>query len=32
MALGYAVTTAAGPMSLDWAVEQITPELTAAVS
>lgn len=31
MALGYAVTTAAGPMSLDWAVERITPELTAAV-
>jgi iron complex transport system substrate-binding protein len=31
MALGYAVTTAAGPMSLDWAVEQITPELEAAV-
>jgi iron complex transport system substrate-binding protein len=31
MALGYAVTTASGPMSLDWAVEQITPELTAAV-
>ncbi|MHC0071872.1 ABC transporter substrate-binding protein [Corynebacterium variabile] len=31
MALGYAVTTASGPMSLDWAVEHITPELTAAV-
>ncbi|AEK36124.1 ABC transporter substrate-binding protein [Corynebacterium variabile] len=31
MALGYAVTTASGPLSLDWAVEHITPELTAAV-
>lgn len=31
MALGYAVTTVSGPMSLDWAVEHITPELTAAV-
>jgi iron complex transport system substrate-binding protein len=30
MALGYAVTTASGPMSLDWAVDHIRPQLEAA--
>jgi iron complex transport system substrate-binding protein len=30
-ALGYAVTTASGPMSLDWAVDRIAPQLTAAL-
>ncbi|WP_297009397.1 ABC transporter substrate-binding protein [uncultured Corynebacterium sp.] len=31
MALGFAVTTASGPLSFDWAIEHITPQLTAAV-